>query len=279
MSRWIPLILMAGWWIFALQFQWRTQPEYKFGWLNLVLTILLVLKAKESVSPSEKPKLVSVLWPVLLMIIGIPFVVTAELYRNGVSQSPVYAFTLSIGTLLFMSAWSLLNFDPRNIKKFVFPALFFLIAVPIPKLIWNPIVLGLQALVVQLNIESLLLIGISASQSGNVIILSGETVGVDEACSGIRSLQTIVMVSMFVSYFVLQRNLHRLVLIISGVFLAILGNYLRSISLCLAANKGGSDLLNKIHDVAGWMSLLAMMGGIVVVVYFIQRLTIKPMPK
>lgn len=270
---------MAGWWIFALQFQWRTQPEYKFGWLNLVLTILLVLKAKESVSPSEKPKLVSVLWPVLLMIIGIPFVVTAELYRNGVSQSPVYAFTLSVGTLLFMSAWSLLNFDPRNIKKFVFPALFFLIAVPIPKLIWNPIVLGLQALVVQLNIESLLLFGISASQSGNIIILSGETVGVDEACSGIRSLQTIVMVSMFVSYFVLQRNLHRLVLIISGVFLAILGNYLRSISLCLAANKGGSDLLNKIHDVAGWMSLLAMMGGIVMVVYLIQRLTIKPMPK
>jgi exosortase len=275
MIRWIPLILMAGWWIFALQFQWRTQPEYKFGWLNLVLTSVLIFKTKDLVSAVEERKLVNLRWPVLLLLVGTPFVIAAELYRNGVAASPVYAFVLSIGTLLLICSWSLLNFDLLNIKKFIFPTIFFLLAVPIPKVLWNPIVLGLQSLIVQLNIESLLLLGISASQSGNIIILGVETVGVDEACSGVRSLQSTVMVTMFVSYFVFNRQSQRLVLIISGVGLAILGNFLRSITLCLAANSGGSDLLNKIHDIAGWISFISMMGGIAFVVYLMQMFQIR----
>jgi hypothetical protein len=41
------------------------------------------------------------------------------------------------------------------------------VAVPIPKILWNPIVLGLQNFITMLNVETLKLIGIPAIQQAN----------------------------------------------------------------------------------------------------------------
>ena len=33
----LPLAVFVGWWVYSLQFQWRAQEEYRFGYLVVVL--------------------------------------------------------------------------------------------------------------------------------------------------------------------------------------------------------------------------------------------------
>ena len=268
MSSWITIVPILGWWVFALSYQWRTQPEYSFGWINLILTIVIISKTMDSIpkdySSNLKPKYI----PFFLTLLGVPIVILAELYGNGVARSPVYSFTLSIGTILFLLSWGIYNFNLKTVLSFVYPLCFFLICVPIPKLIWNPVVLGLQSLITELNIETLQGIGIPARQSGNLIIFQKTTVGVDEACSGVRSLQSMTMSSMFLGFLYFEKNKTRVAVALLGIFFALSGNFLRSFVLCLLSYYGGDPLFDTWHDKVGWgtmiLTLSALLAGILI---------------
>ena len=64
-------------------------------------------------------------------------------------------------------------------------------------MIEQPVIQGLTRLNTALTVEILGLLGIPAVPQGNVIELATGSVGIDEACSGIRSLQATLMISLF----------------------------------------------------------------------------------
>jgi exosortase len=130
------------------------------------------------------------------------------------------------------------------------------VAVPIPKILWNPIVLGLQNFITMLNVETLKLIGIPAIQQANIIKLPNCLVGVDEACSGVRSLQSSIMAGLFIGYLVLKGPGIRMFLVLAAIAAAILGNFLRSFYLSLTAHYSGPQAIENAHDAAGWSVLL-----------------------
>jgi exosortase len=272
MSTWITIVPILGWWIFALSYQWRTQPEYSFGWVNLILTIVIISKTMDSIPKDSRANLPSKYLPVLLTLLGMPIVLLAELYGNGVARSPVYAFTLSIGTILFLLSWGIYNFNFKTVKLFVYPLCFFLLCVPIPKLIWNPLVLGLQSIITELNIETLQGIGIPARQAGNLIIFQKTTVGVDEACSGVRSLQSMTMSSMFLGFLYFNQNKTRVVIALLGIFFALCGNFLRSFVLCLLSYYGGDELFEVWHDKVGWGTMLLTLSALLVGIQIFKKI-------
>jgi exosortase/archaeosortase family protein len=117
-----------------------------------------------------------------------------------------------------------------------------------------------------------LLVGIPAVREGHVIQLPKTRVGVDEACSGIRSLQSTLMAAMFIGDLTLRRWRTRVALLVAGVALAIIGNWGRSLYLSLTAHRGGSDSLNAVHDSAGWTVLVFTAGGIAVLSWIMSKL-------
>lgn len=272
MNVWLPIVPVLGWWIVALSYQWRTHPDYSFGWISLVLTILIINSLSEKLPNENRVKSPPVFLSALLVIIGAPIILIAELYGNGVARSPVYAFTLSIGTVFFLLAWGVYNFKLKTIKLFIFPVLFFFLAVPMPRLIWNPIVIGLQSMVTELNIQILQGVGIPAKQAGNLIVFQSTTVGVDEACSGIRSLQTLIMAGMFLGFYHFQSNLARLTVTIFGVIAALFGNLFRSLTLCMLSYYGGDELFHSWHDTVGWITMSATLAALAGTVFFISKL-------
>jgi len=192
----LPLAVFVGWWIYSLQFQWRAQEEYRFGYLVVVLVAFLVWDRWDSRPIRDIP---SSLWRAALWsLIGFPLVLVAELYRYALARSPASATALSLGTLCFIRAAILQQWGPQTLRHFRFPILFALIAVPIPGVLWSPVVFGLKGLVTFVNVELLNLLGIPALQQGSVIQLPNCRVGVDEACSGIRSLQSSLMMALFI---------------------------------------------------------------------------------
>ena len=106
--------------------------------------------------------------------------------------------------------------------------------------------------------------GIPAVQHANVIQLPNCTVGVDEACSGIRSLQSSIMAALFIGHLTLTKSATKILFLVLGVGLALSGNLLRSLYLAITAHRHGIEALEKAHDTAGWTVLAFTAVGLVV---------------
>lgn len=100
-------------------------------------------------------------------------------------------------------------------------------------------------------VEALQWMGYPAEQRGNLIAIPGSLLGVEEACSGIRSLQSNIMVALAVGEFFRLTPLRRAALFLLGLGAAIAGNAIRSLTLSVAACRSGSEAVDRIHDTTG----------------------------
>jgi len=131
---------------------------------------------------------------------------------------------------------------------------------------------NLQSNVAAINVELLNLIGIPAGQTGNAIRLPNCVVGIDEACSGIRSLQSAVMATVFIGYLALKSRGLRIALFFTGLAFAIVGNLIRSFFLCCIANSRGVRAIESLHDAAGWLILLFTTFGVAFAAWLLSKL-------
>lgn len=264
------LVPVLAWWTLDLSYMWRSLVDYQFGWIVVMLAGYLIMERWPTRPVQDTPV---AFWKCLLMALaGFPLVLFAELYRIGMSRTPTSSMSLSIGAALFVAALMLAVRGPATLRHFLFPLLFFFVAVPIPKVLWNPIVFSLQSFVAMVNVETLRLIGIPAEQHNQIIKLPNTEVGVNEACSGVRSLQSSIMAALFVGDLMLRRAGWRVALVVGGIGLAVLGNLCRSLFLSLAAYRGGAAGLQAVHDAAGWSVLIFTAVGVIVLVQILCRL-------
>jgi exosortase len=265
-----PLVLVIGWWLYDLQFQWRFLAEYQYGWIVLLLAGYLVWDRWLAVPADDHP---AALWLCAACVLaGTPFVLVAEFYKQAIENSPAASFCLSIGCTCYLVANVLYWRGWKTLRHFLCPLLLLFLAVPLPGVLWSPVVLGLQRLISGLNVEALNLLGIPAVQQANVIQLPNCVVGVDEACSGIRSLQSSMMAGLFIGDLALKRFGSRLLFLFAAVAMALVGNFLRSLVLSIAAHWHGLQALERLHDAAGWSTFLFTAGGLTVAAWWMGKL-------
>lgn len=262
-------IILAWWWM-DLQVHWRALPEFQHGWVVPFLAAYLLLERWPRVREAVRPG--GWVGPLALALMSTPWVVLAELYKRSVANTAAATFSLSVGCSGFVLALVWLRHGPRAALGVLFPLLFFFVAVPLPKLVWTPVVQGLQSFITVLNVETLNLLGIPAERTGNVLKLPTGQVGVDEACSGVRSLQASLMAALFVADLVLQRTGAKVFFLVAGLGLAVVGNFARSLYLALTASRQGVDAVAGVHDAAGWSVFLFTVAGIGVLAWFLVRL-------
>src|SRR5439155_13422119 len=142
---------------------------------------------------------------------------------------------------------------------------------PVPETIYYPFVSGLQSKVAALNVELLNLTGVPAERLGNAIRLPACVVGIDEACSGIRSLQSTVMATLFIGYHTLRKKSLQAALFGLGILLAMGGNLLRSFLLSYTAHKQGAAAIESYHDAAGWSILAFTALGVAAAAWWLGR--------
>lgn len=132
-----------------------------------------------------------------------------------------------------------------------------LLAIPWPTRVESWVVSTLTGLVSGAAAELLQWYGVAAWRSGSLIYLPNGPVGMDETCSGIRSLQGTLMAAGFFSL------LHRLSLgraaglFAAGLTAAVFLNIARTFALSLAAVQNGGAGVEAWHDPAGLAVLLA----------------------
>lgn len=196
----------------------------------------------------------------LLLLVALGLVVFAGLLAASVGWSHALVnFSLAAALVGFLTA-VLLHLAGERVRAvpFNWPVLtaigLWILAAPIPPGTYARLTLGLQGAVTTGVLEALHVLGVPARQTGNVIELATTSVGVEDACSGIRSLLSCIYAGFFFSAWLVRRPGRRWALILMAPLLAIVMNYLRSLTLTLMAN-AGKDINGFWHDATGYAIL------------------------
>ncbi len=181
----------------------------------------------------------------------------------------VLSFALSLlilgqmGAELFLARFSLLLLIAGIVILFLgwnffrallFPWAFLLLMIPIPAIVFNKITFPLQLLASQVAAAILPLLGVPILREGNVINLPAMALEVAEACSGIRSLMSLVTLAIIYSYLMEKRLWVRWVLALASVPIAVAANSVRIIGTGLLVQYWDADKAEGyFHASWGWI--------------------------
>ncbi len=238
--------------------EWRQNPDLSHGFFMPAVFLLLLYDSRASGAlrwigpgPGSLAAIASLLLGSLLALF------VSGLYAATLGWShAVVNFTLTASLVLLLGAGLVglaadsVRLLPLNWNAFVSLALWMLSA-PLPTGTYSRLTLTLQLWVSENVLRALHLIGIAALRHGNVIELAQGRVGIEEACSGVRSLISCVFAGLFFSATLVHRPWSRAVLIVLSVPLAIGMNFIRSLTLTLLANRG-VDIAGAWHDATGF---------------------------
>jgi len=167
--------------------------------------------------------------------------------------------TAIVATLTLLYLW---NIGGRSwLRHFAFPILFVFVAVPWLTPIEVPIVQGLMRVVAGIASETVTLFGVPARLEGSLIRISNGLVGVNEACSGVRSLQTSLMIGLLFGELKRLSILRRIVLILAAAAIAFVGNCARAFFLVWIAATKNIAAVGQWHDLAGYSIVIAVFVG------------------
>jgi exosortase len=243
-----------------LRFEWSINPQYNYGWTVPFLAAFLFWRRAQRLPEPSTPMLRPL---VIAAIIGaVVFLIPMRLVQEANPDWRLLSWGMA-GVAVVVSLGAVyLSGGLRWLRHFAFPVLFFLVAVPWPTQFEQLIIQTLMRAVASINVEVLNLIGISAVQMGNVIEVGSGLVGIDEACTGVRSLQATFMVALFLGEFYEFTLLRRIVLVVLGIFLAFFFNLIRTFLLVYVGAEKGSEAIQAWHDPAGLTILMACLFGL-----------------
>jgi exosortase len=224
--------------------QWYEDPDYSHGFLVPLLSAYLIWQRRDKLAAVvRKPSNLGLL--VVLFALGLLFLgsLGAELFLTRIS-----IIFMICGLIIYFSGWALL-------RALAFPLAFLLFAIPIPVLIYNEIVFPLQFIASRFAtsvLETLNLFPIM--REGNVLIMPGMRLEVVEACSGIRSLMSLLALAAGYGYLAEKSIVVRWFLILAMVPLAIISNGTRVMITALMTNYIGPQAAEGfMHEFSGWV--------------------------
>lgn len=146
-----------------------------------------------------------------------------------VSLYPVSMITFILSTVIFLFGFSMF-------RQCLFPLFFLFFMVPVPSQIYAALTNPLQFIVTRITVALASMLGVVVYHEGNVIHLTDMTFQVVQACSGLRSIMSMLTLGAIFGYFTLRTPLMRLILIAAGVPIAIAVNIFRVFSMVIAYN-------------------------------------------
>jgi exosortase len=229
---------------------WIRDDNYSHGFfVPLFSAYVLWLRRKRLSAIPAVPS-----WQGLLIIAGalatlIGGVLGAELFLSRSSLVLLLA-----GLIIYFLGWGWF-------RVVLFPWAFLFLMIPIPQIIFNQITLPLQFLASRLGSWLIALFGVPVLREGNVIHLPVMDLEVVEACSGIRSLVSLVTLAIIYGYFLEPRIWLRIFLALAAVPLAVAANGLRVMGTGLLAQYWSPDKAEGFfHTFAGWVIFLLSLG-------------------
>jgi exosortase D (VPLPA-CTERM-specific) len=250
----VVLLVLVGWLygsiLVRLFLQWvgpSHDPNFEHG-IFVPLFALFILwqdrKKLQAIAPAPSwTGLPLIVLSLLLLVIG---VLGAENFSSRVSL-----LILLAGLIILFRGW-------KFFRAVLFPWAFLFLMIPIPALIMQHVTFPLQLLATRLATAMLDLINVPVLREGNQIILAAMPLDVAEACSGIRSLLTLVTLSIIYGCLLESRIWVRVVLAFSAVPIAVAANSFRIFGTGLIVQYWDPNKAEGFyHTFSGWLIFVA----------------------
>jgi len=160
------------------------------------------------------------------------------------------------------------------LRHLAFPLGYLLFIVPLPPSWLAPLVVRLQLFVSTAAVGLLHAAGVEVAREGNVILLpSGETLFVAEACSGVTSVVTLAPLGVLLAYLALRRFPARVLLVAAVVPLAMAGNLVRVVATVVASQHVGAAAASEgpPHELLGLLVYVVAVGLLIALAGALRR--------
>jgi exosortase len=254
-SAWIPTVVLIGlFWLLIFnqqRLEWTVNAVYSYGWAVPFLALFLFWERwRRRPEPAVQAR------PVLPWMLGILLLISFLPVRVIQEANPdwVKINWLMTGLCAGLSLAALAAIGGvRYALFFAFPVLFCFSALPWPVWLETSLIQHLMRNNASICAEILTFFGMPAIAEGNLIQVADHMVNVEEACSGIRSLQTAFMMSLFLGEFHRLSLFRRGGLLVASFGVAFFVNLLRTLLLTYLTAQGTAD---KWHDTVGNVSMV-----------------------
>ena len=247
----LPLVVFGALWFLLiknLSLYWATDPQYSFGWFGPLLCAYLVLTRWLSRPATEPASWIAAKW--VFWIAALTFLPTWLVEQPNPDWRGLSWFLALEVVILTLCAIYFVGGRPW-LRHFAFSICFILTTLPWPGGLEAFLIQGLMQVVAWVTVGLLNLFHIAALQHGNLIEVKSGLLGIDEACSGVRSLQASVMVSFFLGELYRASFRRRTLFLLAGILIAFFCNVGRTFFLSWTAASQGIESVPKWHDWAG----------------------------
>jgi len=172
---------------------------------------------------------------------------------QAVQFSPWLAF---VGLVSSLTGWVLANRDQGYARSLLYLSILPLLVIRLPLGYDEKVIHWLQRVTTSVASNLLHRLDMLHFREGNILQFPGKTFLVEEACSGVQSVFTILFVAALVICLKRRSLIHGVLLLSAGLFFSGGMNVLRVITIAVAWEKYATDLSSGIaHDVLGYLCL------------------------
>jgi exosortase A len=220
---------------------WYHDENYSHGFLIPVISGYLLWQRRQEIASVEtRPSLFGLV------------VVLAGLCQFLFGYVSGESFTMRFSMLVVAAGAILFSYGAGLFKEVAFPFCYLVYMIPLPYILYDAIAFPLKLFVSKYSVAFLGVIGIPVYRDGNVINLVNTTLEVADACSGIRSIVSLLALATALAYFSQKGWLKRTILIVMAIPIAVFANGVRVIGTGILATRYGSKAAEGFfHEFAG----------------------------
>src|SRR5262245_13541241 len=205
---------------------WTADANYSHGFFVVPIAAVLVWQRRHELRAA----------PVLPSTFGLAVIAASlAVFAVGTLAAEIFTTRASLigviaGTVIYTCGWS-------HLRIVAFPVSFLLFMIPLPAIVFDRATASLQLVASGLGADLLRLADVPVLRDGNILSLKNVTLNVTDACSGIRSLVSLLAFTSLAAYVTEPTAGRRTLLALSAIPLAILLNGLRVAATGLAATR------------------------------------------
>ena len=227
----------------SLVHQWASDDNYSHGFIVAPFAAYFAWQKREQLAAAPSAPH----WTGLVIVAGSLCVLLAGLFGAELFLTRLSLVGVIAGAILFV-------FGVRHLRLLAFPVAFLVLMIPLPAVIFNQIAFPLQLFASGVGETVLSLCGVPVLREGNVLFLPTTTLEVAQACSGIRSLVSLLTLAILLGKFTEPARWRRVALAVCAVPVAIAANAARVAGTGLLADWIGPQAAQGFfHEFSGWV--------------------------
>ena len=228
--------------LYRMAVQWATDEDMGHGFFVPVVAGFIAWQRRRTLlSIPRQPSG----WGLALVIFSAIQALVASLGAELFTARLAFVIAL-FGVILYLGgkAW---------VQELLLPLVLMLFMIPIPQIIYARLTLGLQMLASQLGETLIGWMGIPVIRTGNLLELPSQTLDIVDACSGIRSLISLLFLSQVYAYFTEKRIWARWALLVGTVPIAIAANGIRVAATGFLSEVNTKFAQGTYHEIEGYV--------------------------